>query len=112
MKICLILEGSYPFVRGGVSKWVNDMIRSMPEHEFIIWGIGDKEEKRGKYVVDLPPNVISVQEAFMDTALNERVPKNKNVRLNKIVFFFQILHVWPPDIQIKTFDIPGELAKY
>ena len=25
MKICMILEGSYPFVRGGVSKWVQDM---------------------------------------------------------------------------------------
>jgi len=73
MKICLILEGSYPFVRGGVSKWVNDMIRSMPEHEFVIWGIGDKEEKRGKYVVDLPENITSVFEAFMDTALFERV---------------------------------------
>ena len=47
MRICLILEGSYPFVRGGVSKWVEDMIRAMPEDEFVIWGIGDKEEKRG-----------------------------------------------------------------
>ena len=56
MKICMILEGSYPFVRGGVSKWIDDMIRSMPDHEFIIWAIGDTEEKRGKYVVDLPPN--------------------------------------------------------
>ena len=77
----MILEGSYPFVRGGVSKWVDDMIRAMPEHEFIIWAVGDSEEKRGKYVVDLPPNVVAVQEAFLDTALKHRVRRNSNVRI-------------------------------
>jgi len=77
----MILEGSYPFVRGGVSKWVDDMLRSMPEHEFIIWAVGDTEEKRGKYVVDLPPNIIAVQEAFMDTALKQR--NRRGTRMSK-----------------------------
>jgi len=77
----MILEGSYPFVRGGVSKWIDDMIRAMPEHEFIIWAVGDSEEKRGKYVVDLPPNVVAVQEAFLDTALKQRVRRNSNVKI-------------------------------
>ena len=77
----MILEGSYPFVRGGVSKWVDDMIRAMPEHEFIIWAVGDTEEKRGKYVVDLPPNVVAVQEAFLDTALKQRIRRNSNVKI-------------------------------
>jgi glycosyltransferase involved in cell wall biosynthesis len=77
----MILEGSYPFVRGGVSKWIDDMIRAMPEHEFIIWAVGDLEEKRGKYVVDLPPNVVAVQEAFLDTALKQRVRRNSNVKI-------------------------------
>lgn len=102
MKICLILEGSYPFVRGGVSKWVNDMIRSMPEDEFIIWGVGDKEEKRGKYVVDIPSNVITIHEAFMDSALKERIPRNKNVRLNEMQkeAVRQVIHCGDPDIHV------------
>jgi len=102
VKICLILEGSYPFVRGGVSKWVNDMIRSMPEHEFIIWAVGDKEEKRGKFVVDLPQNVSAVFEAFMDTALNERVPRNQNVRLTQQEFqaVRDIVYCGDPDLQV------------
>jgi len=82
MKICLILEGSYPFVHGGVSKWVNDMIYAMPEHKFIIWAVGDKEEKRGKFKVEIPPNVIDIHEAFLDTALKERVRKNVNIKIN------------------------------
>ena len=106
MKICLNLEGSYPFVRGGVSKWVNDMIRSMPEHEFVIWAIGDEEEKRGKYVVDLPENVTAVFEAFMDTALKERVPKNQKVRLNEQEYIAvrDIVYCGNPDLRV-LFDM-------
>jgi len=102
MKICLILEGSYPFVRGGVSKWVNDMIRAMPEHEFVIWGIGDKEEKRGKYTVDLPENITEVFEAFMDTALGERVPRNTKVRLNEVEYqaVREIIYCGDPNLQV------------
>ena len=36
MKICMIIEGAYPYVTGGVSSWVQQEILSMPEHEFII----------------------------------------------------------------------------
>ena len=79
----MILEGSYPFVRGGVSKWVDDMIRSMPEHEFIIWAVADKEEKRGKYLVEIPDNVVEIHEAFLDTALNQKIRRNPNIRLSK-----------------------------
>lgn len=82
MKICLILEGSYPFVRGGVSKWVDDMILSMPDDQFIIWAVGDKEEKRGQYLVDIPENVIEIHEAFLDTALNQKIRRNPNIRLS------------------------------
>jgi glycosyltransferase involved in cell wall biosynthesis len=111
MKICLILEGSYPFVRGGVSKWVDDMIRSMPEHEFVIWGIGDKEEKRGKYLVDLPPNVSQVFEAFLDMALEEKVPRGQNVRMTDAEYqaVSEIMHCGDPDLQVlyEMFQVKG-----
>ena len=34
MRICLILEGSYPYVHGGVSTWMHAYIQAMQEHEF------------------------------------------------------------------------------
>ena len=40
MKICLILEGCYPYVFGGVSTWMHQYINNMKEHEFILWVIG------------------------------------------------------------------------
>ena len=36
MRICVIAEGCYPYVVGGVSGWIHSMIQSFPEHEFIL----------------------------------------------------------------------------
>lgn len=110
MKICMILEGSYPFVRGGVSKWVDDMIRTMPEHKFVIWAVGDAEEKRGKYVVDLPPNVVLVQEAFLDTALNQRIRRNTNVKItpSQKEAVSQLVRCENPDLNILLNTFGGQ----
>lgn len=69
MRICLILEGSYPYVHGGVSTWMHAYIQAMQEHEFVLWVIGAKAEGRGKFVYDLPSNVVEVEEVFLDDAL-------------------------------------------
>ena len=36
MKVCLIVEGAYPYVNGGVSSWIQQLICSMPEVEFVV----------------------------------------------------------------------------
>ncbi|HHE73480.1 MAG TPA: DUF3492 domain-containing protein [Desulfobacteraceae bacterium] len=102
MKICFILEGSYPHVRGGVSKWVDDMIRSMPEHEFVIWAIGDKEAKRGKYLVEIPENVTGIQEAFLDTALSQKIRRNRNINVPSRVkdTLEKLIRCQDPDLEI------------
>ena len=28
--VCLLLEGTYPYIRGGVSSWVKQLIEGMP----------------------------------------------------------------------------------
>lgn len=69
MRICLILEGCYPFINGGVSTWMHQYIREMPEHEFVLWVIGAKAEDRDKFVYTLPDNVSEVYQVFLDDAL-------------------------------------------
>lgn len=83
MKICFVLEGSYPYVRGGVSTWVDGFIRSMPDHEFILWTITDLEDKRGRFVYELPENVIEVHENCLGTSFNLRVNKNPNIKFSQ-----------------------------
>lgn len=65
MKICLFLEGSYPHVTGGVSTWVQMLIKNMPEFEFVIYSIGPEEKYRGIYKYKLPDNVTAVQKYFL-----------------------------------------------
>lgn len=84
MKICFILEGSYPYVRGGVSTWVDGFIRALPEHDFVLWTIADQEEKSAKFVYELPKNVIAVHENFLSTSLNLKINKNPNMKFSDI----------------------------
>ena len=75
MKICLILEGCYPYVFGGVSTWMHQYINNMKEHEFILWVIGANAKDRGKFVYELPQNVTAAHEVFLDDALHVRHPE-------------------------------------
>jgi polysaccharide biosynthesis protein PelF len=71
MKICIVAEGSYPYVTGGVSSWIHDVISSMPRHEFVIFAIGAEERNRGRFTYRLPANVSEVREVFLDAFLQE-----------------------------------------
>lgn len=66
MKICLILEGCYPYVYGGVATWVNQYILSKPEHEFVLFTIGAHKKDKGKFVYEMPKNVVEIREVFLD----------------------------------------------
>lgn len=66
MRICLIAEGSFPYVAGGVSSWITSLVSEMPEHDFIIFAIGAEEAQKGKFKCALPPNIIEVHEFFLD----------------------------------------------
>jgi len=66
MKICIVAEGCYPYVVGGVSGWIHSMIQAFPEHDFIILAIIANRDISGKFEYKLPENVCSVYEAYLD----------------------------------------------
>ncbi|WP_273449641.1 GT4 family glycosyltransferase PelF [Streptococcus ferus] len=66
MRICMVFEGSYPYVHGGVSTWAHQYITELKEHEFVIWAIGAKKEEQGQFVYELPDNVLEIHEVFLD----------------------------------------------
>jgi glycosyltransferase involved in cell wall biosynthesis len=54
--VCLVVEGCYPFVSGGVSTWLDWLMRTQPDLTFGIMAItADSRPREIKY--DLPPNV-------------------------------------------------------
>ena len=66
MKVCLVAEGCYPYVVGGVSGWINSMIKSFPNVEFILLAIVANRSFRGKFVYELPENLTQVYEVYLD----------------------------------------------
>lgn len=77
MRICMILEGSYPFVFGGVSSWTHQYIQAMKEHEFVLWCIGAQSKDRDKFKYELPENVVEVHQVFLDDALRMQFSKGR-----------------------------------
>ncbi len=65
MKVCFIVEGSYPYVMGGVSSWVHNMIRMFPAVEFAIAAVIPDRSYRGKFVYELPENVSEIYEIYL-----------------------------------------------
>ena len=63
--IALLLEGTFPYVSGGVSSWVNQIIRAYPEYTFAIVFLGSRREDHGKPKYELPANVVHFEEYFL-----------------------------------------------
>lgn len=66
MKICLIAEGCYPYVVGGVSSWMHHLIQAFPGQEFILLTIVANRSWSGKFVYELPENVTEVHELYLE----------------------------------------------
>lgn len=62
--VCLLVEGTYPFVSGGVSSWVHDIIDGMPERTFDVVNIGSHAGANGKARYALAPNVLALRCLF------------------------------------------------
>ncbi|GAB2878645.1 GT4 family glycosyltransferase PelF [Paraburkholderia jirisanensis] len=63
--VCLLLEGTFPYVRGGVSSWVNQMVRSYPDTRFSIVFIGSREEDYQGAAYALPDNVVHLETHYL-----------------------------------------------
>jgi glycosyltransferase involved in cell wall biosynthesis len=63
--VTLLLEGTYPFVSGGVSSWVHQIIVGLPELSFSIVFLGSAVERYERMRYTLPENVVHLEEHFL-----------------------------------------------
>lgn len=59
--VTLLLEGTYPFVRGGVSGWVHQLIEGLPQITFSLVYLGAEKPEKEELRYQLPPNVLSLE---------------------------------------------------
>ena len=86
MKVCIVAEGCYPYVVGGVSGWIHSMIQTFPDVEFVILSIISDREQSGKFQYEMLPNVTAVYEAYLNDVDWKPSKRRKMVRLNKIQY--------------------------
>ena len=76
--VCLLLEGTYPFVRGGVSSWVHQLLAGMPELTFSLIFLGGRRRDYGKPRYELPQNVIHLETHYLEDGLRHEPPEPTN----------------------------------
>lgn len=77
--ICLLLEGTYPYVRGGVSSWVHQLILGHPHYTFALIFVGASEEHYSIMHYELPKNVCHFEQHFLSDGINLGRPEPRNI---------------------------------
>ena len=80
MKVCLIVEGAYPYVNGGVSSWMQGLMLAMPDVEFVVQSIATSPDANLQFKYQIPSNVSEIQEVYLldDDYVNNKTQKRKN----------------------------------
>jgi glycosyltransferase involved in cell wall biosynthesis len=76
--VCLFLEGTYPYVSGGVASWVHQLIRDLSDTRFSLVFLGGSEDTHREFRYPIPDNVVELREVFLQGALGapRRVPSS------------------------------------
>ncbi|MQM32019.1 MAG: glycosyl transferase family 1 [Candidatus Accumulibacter phosphatis] len=81
--IALLLEGTFPYVSGGVSSWVDQIIRAFPELRFAIVFIGSRREDYEDMKYSLPDNVVHLEAHYLyDFVAHAEKPKPRRGSAN------------------------------
>lgn len=76
--VMLLLEGTYPFVRGGVSAWVHRLIEEFPQVRFGIVLLGGRRSEHGAPAYQLPPNVVHFERHYLfEPQVEEEPPRSR-----------------------------------
>jgi len=63
--ICLLLEGTYPYVQGGVSSWLHQIISGLSDYTFHIIFLGGSADAYDKPAYEFPSNVRGFEMHFL-----------------------------------------------
>lgn len=89
--VSLMLEGTYPYVRGGVSSWVHQLIQGMPHLTFYLVFIGGTRDAFGDAHYELPSNVTGIETHYIMEPEASAKPRARKVGQKAISQWFNVL---------------------
>jgi len=93
--ICLILEGSYPYVSGGVAEWAHNLITKHSDLTFTLVSLLPPDEVNPVLKYELPPNVLALKNIWLqklpegECDLPEKEVSKLLQELERIVLYIQ-----------------------
>lgn len=81
MRVCLICEGCYPYIPGGVSSWVQMLCTHFSNIEFVIWSIATTKKEMSKISYKMPENVKELRTMYIGEETFKQ--SHKQIRLMK-----------------------------
>ncbi len=106
--VLIVGEGTYPYIRGGVSSWIHQLIQGMPELRFGVVFLGSKEEDYEGIQYEFPENLVYFTSHYLfqnvgDTEVTEPVPGRVDPEL------LEGLHGWFDGMEEGS--MPEELSR-
>jgi glycosyltransferase involved in cell wall biosynthesis len=106
--VCLILEGTYPYVRGGVSSWVHALVNGLPEITFSLLVVSAERKQALQRQYALPPNVRAFTEVYIHESIDDRGPRASSK--DKAEAWETIEHFHRATLDARRPLVPGLLA--
>ncbi len=73
--IALLLEGTYPYIKGGVSSWVHQLVSGLPQWRFGAVFLGSRPQDYRGLQYELPGNLPVLQTLYLFEEAERRVVK-------------------------------------
>ncbi len=116
-RVCLVLEGSYPFITGGVSAWVHQLILYLQEIDFVLCTISPAVDQPLRY--ELPDNVVQHSDLVLSEPLRSKRrmgrsrPDNVGALIEEIVAAHgSLLNNSAPELDTLIQRIPAGYSVY
>ncbi len=91
--VLIVCEGTYPYIKGGVSQWVHTLITNLSEFRFGIVFLGGYKGQYESYAYDIPDNVKFVKEYYLFD--KKEKPKPERIDFSERNFrVVESLHRW------------------
>jgi glycosyltransferase involved in cell wall biosynthesis len=110
--VCLITEGSYPYITGGVSAWVHQLILYLKEIDFVLYTISPAKDQPSRY--QLPANVVDHKDMILSTPVRtKRRPSQVSALIDEITGIHQhLLSGRAPELEKVVGNIPEGYSVY
>lgn len=105
--VMLIAEGTYPYIRGGVSSWIHELINGLPEFNFGVVFLGSRPEDYSEIKYQLPDNLVYLSVDYLFVYEEKGLKKMEG---DKETFnYIDYLHSWFKEHKEIKEDFPEKL---